>query len=176
MTSMATQAEKKPRLVLIAMDGSKHSDYCFEWYVDHFYRDTDEVILLFVTDAAPIPATTLLSGNVAMVQDKIHEFEEFCKGRHKHIEDLAKSRNIKHKFERLEGHPGETIVKAAHDHKADFVIVGSRGHGVIRRTILGSISGYVLHHSHVPVLICKHEDERHRLRHHSHSESKDSKH
>ena len=41
-----------------------------------------------------VTATTLLSGNVAMVQDKIHEFEEFCKGRHKHIEDLAKSRNV----------------------------------------------------------------------------------
>ena len=74
---------------------------------------------------------------------------------------------INHKFERLEGHPGETVVKAAHDHNADFVIVGSRGHGVIRRTILGSISGYILHHSDVPVLICKHEDEKHRLRHKS---------
>lgn len=70
---------------------------------------------------------------------------------------------IEHKFERLEGHPGETIVKAAHEHNADFLICGSRGHGAVRRTILGSISDYILHHAHVPVLICKHEDEKHRI-------------
>ena len=79
---------------------------------------------------------------------------------------------LKHKFERLEGHPGEQIVKAADTHHADFVIIGSRGHGVLRRTILGSVSGYVLHHSHVPVLICKHEDERHKYDHHKQEHKK----
>ena len=53
----------------------------------------------------------------------------------------------------LTGDPGEQIVEAATKEGADFIITGSRGQGTIRRTLLGSVSDYVLHHSHVPVLI-----------------------
>ena len=34
----------------------------------------------------------------------------------------------------------------------DF-ISGTRGMGLVKRTVVGSISDYVIHHSHVPVLI-----------------------
>jgi len=70
---------------------------------------------------------------------------------------------IKHTLERLTGPPGSAIVSAAEKQNADLVIVGSRGHGTVRRTIMGSVSDYVVHHAHVPVMICKHEDEHHKL-------------
>lgn len=162
----AAGKEEKPRVVLIAMDGSKHSDHAFQWYVTDLRKDNDQVILACVTDARPVPATLLLSGNAEMVQQKIHECEDHFKAIFKHVEDLAKAHNIKHRFERLEGKPGEVIVKAADQHNADFIVCGSRGLGTIRRTIIGSVSGYILHHSHVPVLVCKHEDEHHKYDHH----------
>lgn len=157
----------KPRTVLIAMDGSKHADHAFEYYVTDLRRETDHVILACVTDAHPIPATLLFSGSAEMVQTKIREAEEHFKVTFKHVEEIAKRHNIRHRFERLEGKAGEVIVKAADKHKADFIVCGSRGLGAIRRTILGTVSGYLLHHSHVPVLVCKHEDERHKYDHHT---------
>lgn len=54
------------------------------------------------------------------------------------------------------GNPGEQIVKKAEDIKATLVITGSRGLGTIRRTVLGSVSDYVIHHSHVPVIVYQH--------------------
>ena len=71
---------------------------------------------------------------------------------------------VKHKLERLHDPPGASVVKFADENGVDLIIAGSRGHGVIRRTILGSVSDYIVHHSHVPVLICKHKDEHHKVK------------
>lgn len=56
-------------------------------------------------------------------------------------------------MKQLVGDPGEQIVQAAVKEGADFIITGSRGLGTIRRTFLGSVSDYVVHHSPVPVLV-----------------------
>ena len=52
------------------------------------------------------------------------------------------------------GKPGEAICGVIKECEADLVVMGSRGMGAIRRTFVGSVSDYVLHHSHVPVIIC----------------------
>ena len=52
------------------------------------------------------------------------------------------------------GKPGEAICNAVKESEADFVVMGSRGLGTVRRTILGSVSDYVLHHAHLPVIVC----------------------
>ncbi|KAL3853731.1 hypothetical protein ACJMK2_017248 [Sinanodonta woodiana] len=50
---------------------------------------------------------------------------------------------------------GEKIVKTAEFNKANIIVMGTRGIGKIRRTILGSVSSYILHHAHCPVIIIK---------------------
>lgn len=49
---------------------------------------------------------------------------------------------------------GAAICKEAQKEHASLVVVGSRGAGLVRRTVLGSVSSYVVHHAHVPVLVC----------------------
>jgi len=53
--------------------------------------------------------------------------------------------------------PGEGVVQEAIELNANLIVTGTRGHGKIRRTILGSVSDYILHHSSVPVIICHHK-------------------
>lgn len=50
---------------------------------------------------------------------------------------------------------GKTLVAKAKEFEATMIIIGSRGQGKLRRTIMGSISDYVLHHSDVPVMISR---------------------
>lgn len=50
--------------------------------------------------------------------------------------------------------PGEGIIEAAEKEKADCIVMGTRGLDMVRRTLLGSVSDYVVRHSNVPVVIC----------------------
>ena len=53
--------------------------------------------------------------------------------------------------------PGHAIVEKAQELDATFIVTGTRGMGKIRRTILGSVSDFVVHHAHCPVLVCRHK-------------------
>lgn len=60
------------------------------------------------------------------------------------------------KFRTGAGKPGEIICSISKEEDATLIITGTRGLGKFRRTIMGSVSDYVIHHSHVPVLVCRH--------------------
>jgi len=49
---------------------------------------------------------------------------------------------------------GQGIIGVAEAEKAQLIVMGTRGLDAIRRTFLGSVSDYVIHHSKIPVLIC----------------------
>ena len=69
------------------------------------------------------------------------------------------------KIKQVNGKPRVEILRVAEEEKVDLIITGTRGMGQMRRTLLGSVSDHVLHHAHVPVLICRHEDDH---KHHGH--------
>ena len=54
--------------------------------------------------------------------------------------------------------PGEGILNIAKEVTASLIITGSRGQSKLRRTFLGSVSDYVMHHAPVPVLVCRKEN------------------
>ena len=61
---------------------------------------------------------------------------------------------IKYKFiDEHVGKPGEGIVNASQSQNSDIIVMGTRGLSTLRRTVLGSVSDYVLHHSHIPVAV-----------------------
>jgi nucleotide-binding universal stress UspA family protein len=55
------------------------------------------------------------------------------------------------------GDAGWTICQLATELAADIVVVGSRGHGRLRRALLGSVSSHVAHNAPCPVLIVRAE-------------------
>ena len=59
------------------------------------------------------------------------------------------------KIKTSSGKPGEVIIKTAKEEKAGLVVIGSRGLGLLKRTLAGSVSDFVLHNSPCPVVIYK---------------------
>ena len=56
------------------------------------------------------------------------------------------------------GEPGPTICEVAALVGAEIVVIGSHGHGWIKRVLMGSVSTHVLHHAPCPVLVIRTED------------------
>ncbi len=51
----------------------------------------------------------------------------------------------------LRGDPGRTLLSTGKE--AALIIVGGRGHGALASALLGSVTSFVLHHAHGPVMI-----------------------
>ena len=49
--------------------------------------------------------------------------------------------------------PGHFLCETATKEKVGLLVLGTRGLGTIRRTIMGSVSDYVVHHAHCPVTV-----------------------
>ena len=70
-------------------------------------------------------------------------------------EEICKEKKIKYESFLLEGRyrAGHMICELAKEKNAASITMGQRGLGTISRALLGSTSDYVLHHSHVPVIV-----------------------
>ena len=88
-------------------------------------------------------------------RNALHEYHIILQISSIYVMILQVSGKIKAMFNQ---HPGQAIVDIATSEKADLIVMGTRGLGTIRRTILGSVSDYVLHHVHCPILIYRDQE------------------
>lgn len=169
---MAESEEKitcieKAKTVVIAMDGSEQALHALQWYAEHAHRPSDKVVMVYCVEMSDVLSSsqwlqaphnynpdhdaykTLLEHEIKKVQARLEEFAAHMQKLN--INGIVKSTHA--------SKPGEGILNVAHDMKAGLVITGSRGLGKIRRTLLGSVSDYLVHHSHVPVLVCRYQDK-----------------
>lgn len=53
----------------------------------------------------------------------------------------------------IQGSPADKIVQVADKHNAQLIIIGRRGHGAIRKFLLGSVTDRVVQHANCDVLV-----------------------
>ncbi|XP_041347709.1 universal stress protein Slr1101-like [Gigantopelta aegis] len=59
---------------------------------------------------------------------------------------------------------GRAVCEFDNKVNANYIVTGTRGLGKVRRTLIGSVSDYIIHHSHSPVVVCRppvHHDDKH---------------
>lgn len=150
--------------VLIAIDSSEWSINALNWYAENIHRKNHEVLCYNCAEQPPIQAGHPYVTAVAM-GDFYDESMKAAIEKTKTLEDeyaeRMKAKKIYGKIvAKFAGKPGEAIVEEAAAEKVDMIVMGTRGLGTIRRTILGSVSTYVLHHAPCPVVICCHPDRK----------------
>ncbi|KAK7102021.1 universal stress protein YxiE-like isoform X2 [Littorina saxatilis] len=150
-------SSRKVRRVLIAMDGSEHSFFAFDWFMQNWKRDGIEVVVAHCPDFSALRHAPIMSTDPAMVSRLIQQEEEEVNNIVSKIKDKLSQHGVRGKLLRLHGEAGHAIVKAAETEGATCIVTGTRGLGKVRRTLLGSVSDYILHHAHIPVLVCKHK-------------------
>lgn len=151
------------RVVVVAVDGSHHSEFALDFYMKNLRKSNDYVVLITSPEMEDIVKATWtechqevnkdhLAATVANARKKVDEKLHFFK------DELA-ARDVRGKVKSISAHnPGHAICEGAEEEDADVIVVGCRGLGAVRRTFLGSVSDYVLHHSHIPVVICRHRN------------------
>ena len=146
------------RSIIMPIDSSDHSLRAFEWYQSNIKQSGDILILVHIVE--PQYATSVISISDSFkfkIDDMDSKMDSASKKAKELIEKytkLAEKEGIHAKgIINVDNKAGDAIVKITLDNKASMIIIGNRGIGTIRRTILGSTSDYILSHANVPVII-----------------------
>lgn len=146
------------RRIVIGIDGSQNAEDAFKWYIKKIHQKGDYVIVIYIPEFKKLTHVPVMTADAALMTRMVTEEQQQTKLLLAQINELMSISNVKGNIKQLNGDPGEQIVQAATKEGADFIVTGSRGRGKLRRTFLGSVSDYVVHHATVPVLVCRLED------------------
>ncbi|QLE57577.1 universal stress protein [Nostoc sp. TCL26-01] len=73
----------------------------------------------------------------------------------KQLQSYQEQLSVTTELELVTGDPAEEIIRLANIHKADLIIIGSRGLTGMKRIVLGSVSNQVVEESGCSVLVVK---------------------
>ncbi len=137
------------RKILVPVDGSGGSDKAVRMAVSLAQEKETEIILLNVQPSYNTPNVKRFFS-----QEQLQAFrEEQSKDVFQHELEITKSYpGTVRTIVRL-GDPGQEICEEAKESAADFIVMGYRGLGAVKRAILGSVATQVLHETDCPVMI-----------------------
>lgn len=136
--------------ILVPIDGSEHANRALEFALDLAQKYSAEILMLTVVQYGPfLPevATTSYYEQIDAYHKKI--LSDALEKAKKAIPNL----NVSTKLE--EGYPADKIIEAAKEGKFDIIVMGRRGQGHLRHTLLGSVSDRVADNSPCALLIIK---------------------
>ncbi|XP_071126205.1 universal stress protein YxiE-like [Mytilus edulis] len=147
--------EEKYRTVLLAMDGSDHSDHAYRWYLKYLRQASDYVVFVHCPELTQSQLSCFISKCTHQLKTMMLEHEQETRLLLARLHEHLKRENISGKVVRKLGDPREQILKVANEENVDCIVTGSRGRNKTRLGVMGSVSSFLVHHSKVPVLIVK---------------------
>lgn len=141
--------------ILVATDGSPPSAEAIEFGLELAAEHDAALIFVHVapaTDVLPMAASSGMAGGVPRVP---HEVTDHDRASLEDAEQTATEHGVRATTKLLVGNTVDEIVAYADNQAVDMIVVGSRGHGTLASTLLGSVSRGVLSESKRPVIIVR---------------------
>ena len=138
--------------VLLAADGSKYTKKALAFLVTHdgLLNSNDELFVLNVQPPVLGRVKTLL-GSAVVAAYHGEEGEKVLSPIRKFLDKHA----LNYRCASVVGRPVEEILKASAKEKSHLIVMGTHGHGLIGRLVLGSIAQRVVSDCDIPVLLVK---------------------
>ena len=140
--------------ILVAVDGSEGSKKALRLAATLQQTCDSELLILTV-----FRHHSLLEASMSMVRpDDPENLDDAMRGYAKEVAEEAKKIAAETGASRVRafvkgGQPARTIVKFGEEHKADLIVVGSRGQGDMQGFLLGSVSHKVTSLAAMPVMV-----------------------
>ena len=143
--------------VMLATDGSPTAEKATATAIE-LAKLLDTELLVVTTWEIPFTTVGL---SPAPVSSELAELSE-DQGRKVAAEAAARAEEegVEARTVVLRGIPVQEICAAAELFDPRFLVIGSHGWGVVKRTLFGSVSTVVLHHAQCPVLVVRGEEEK----------------
>jgi nucleotide-binding universal stress UspA family protein len=137
--------------ILVPIDFSDHSAAAVNQAGVLARQFQSEIVLVYVNEffVPPISGGALGYGIVSAEAER----DEHVGRRQKQLDELGLVELSGIPVKRLQcwGDPAQTIIQLACAEKSDLILMPTRGHGVFRRLLLGSVTAKVLHDAECPV-------------------------
>ncbi|EEZ92955.1 MAG: UspA domain protein [Candidatus Parvarchaeum acidiphilum ARMAN-4] len=142
----------KSQKIAIGFDESKYSKKAVEYVINNFEKSST-VYLIYVEEML---GSLYLSNPSLFIDDSIIKKirEKTKKELIKEVEAIRK-KGFKAEYEYIEGYPPDKLVNEAKRKNADIIVVGSRGMGKWKGSVLGSVSQKLTVIARTPLLIIK---------------------
>ena len=136
--------------VIVGVDGSPNSLRALRWAAEYAQR-VESPLEVVATWQAPV----VYGDMYVSAQDYAGLEEQARAGLAESVrEALGEDAQITEIVE--QGHPSHVLVQASKD--AQLLVVGSRGLGSFKGTLLGTVSQHCITHARCPVMVVPHED------------------
>lgn len=146
--------------ILIATDGSKHSERAAEVGIEMAKLYGSAVTALFVVDIGKEYASLgdliskVADDLIAGIRSSLHSQGEQATRR---VGDMAEKAGIAVTGKITEGYPAEDIISIAKEGDMSLIVMGGIGATGLERFLLGSVADKVVHSSKIPVLVVRNE-------------------
>jgi len=138
--------------VLLAVDGSTFTKKALAFLVTHeTLMGPDAELIVLNVQVAVSPRVKTMLGAATVRAWHTEEAEKVLEP----IRRFLQRHNISFRSSWVAGTPATQIVQAAKREKAHMVVMGTHGHGLLGRALLGSVAQRVVADVEVPVLLVK---------------------
>jgi nucleotide-binding universal stress UspA family protein len=142
------------RKILVPLDGSQNAFRALSYACDLAQSSNAAIELLYVLLLSKeIPSYTHIN-TISIPDSVITDAQENGQNILKEgLKQIPSSIDVTYSLEI--GSPPEKIIEISQNDKIDLIAMGSRGLGVIKGILVGSVSSYVVHHAQCPVMVVK---------------------